>query len=501
ANIISHNLRIDPEILLLGGTEIDIAELYRVSQQSMDKQQKEMNQLNDSLSVLNTNFAQLHIQMERMQESINEQKKLFKEQGKELVEGKNKIISQSKELFDQQEQIEQKKELLEKQKESIHEQLVELSEQQSYIDRQLTKIKESEIVLDSLKGEINDKNYVLSKQSDIIYRQKVMVIMAVVIGLLSLIMLVSLISSYRYKTKKNRILTQQKIQIEKANLKLETTVKKLYDTITKLHETQTQLVASEKMASLGVLTAGIAHEINNPVNFIYTGINSLKNDYNDLLPLLDTIQVCSYETDYAFLKNKILELKSDIDYEEILEIIPQTIEDIHIGAERAADIIRGLRNFSRIDKDNIQDFDVHEGIDSALLLLQNKFKNHIKIEKNYSQLPKIECYPGKLNQVFLNIISNAIDAIDKEGLIIIRTHLNDDKINIEIEDNGKGISPQNINNIFDPFFTTKSVGKGVGLGLSISFGLIKDHKGSVEVNSTENIGTVFSISLPCILND
>jgi len=252
------------------------------------------------------------------------------------------------------------------------------------------------------------------------------------------------------------------------------------------------------MASLGVLTAGIAHEINNPVNFIYTGINSLNKDVVELTTLLTEILQQINARGGDELIGSINEIKKDGELDEILEIIPQTIEDIKVGAERAAEIIKGLRNFSRLDKDSMQISNIHEGLDSALLLLRNKFKNHIAVKKEYSQLPEIECYPGKLNQAFINVLSNAIDAIEKEGTITIRTWANEEKIYIQIQDSGKGIPTDVIDKIYDPFFTTKSVGKGVGLGLSITYGIIQEHNGKIDVKSVQNSGTTFTISLPCI---
>jgi signal transduction histidine kinase len=500
ANIINRNLIIDPEILLLGGTEIDVAGLYRTSQKSLEVLEIRMKLMNDSLSSLNNKISQTLRQIEDQQANISKQKKLFEEQGRELETGRIEINSRRTDIEKFKDIFHQQKDQLENQKTSLEEQLIDLSEQKAYTDLQQKEIRKSKAILDSLTGEINDKNLVLGQQSDIIKRQKLTVILAVIIGLLSLVVLISIINGYRNKVRKNKLLTQQKEEIEKINKKLEATNKSLYSTITKLSETQSQLVSSEKMASLGVLTAGIAHEINNPVNFIYTGINSLRKDYDELIFLIDEIDKTVIEKGSDELVVSVEKIRKNGDFSEIIEIIPQTIDDIKIGAERAADIIKGLRNFSRVDKDSMQLSDIHEGIDSALLLLKNKFKNHITVEKDYKQLPKIECYPGKLNQAFLNLIGNSIDAIEKEGKITIRTWPEGDQVFIQIEDTGKGIPPAIIDKIFDPFFTTKSVGKGVGLGLSITFGIIKDHNGKIDVKSEINSGTIFTISLPCIIN-
>jgi len=495
ANILNHNLKIDPEILLLGGTEIDIAGLYRSSQKEMEQLEYKMSRLGDSLAQLNQELSQIQIQIIEKQKNIENQQRLLYQQNLEVEKGKGDIAKHRNEILEQKIVMQKQNELLANQSASLREQLSELGDQQSYISKQQFEIQKGKVFLDSLTREIKNKNIVLDQKTSTIEKQKQTLIWAIIAGILAFLVLMSMVSGYRSKVQKNRQLTKQRDEIETINKKLEATNRSLYSTISQLNETQSQLVASEKMASLGVLTSGIAHEINNPVNFIYTGINSLRKDYEELISYVEKIDNLIRE------ENSLLEqaeqIKKDADYDEIKEIIPQTIDDIKIGAERAAEIIRGLRNFSRIDRDAMQVFNIHEGIDSALLLLRNKFKNHIKIEKNYGELPMIECYPGKLNQVFLNIIGNSIDAIEKEGVIAIETKLVGDHVVISINDTGKGIAPEIIDKIFDPFFTTKSVGKGVGLGLSISFGIIKEHNGKIDVKSETNKGTIFTISLPC----
>lgn len=495
ANILNHNLKIDPEILLLGGTEIDIAGLYRSSQKDMEQLEYKMSRLGDSLAQLNQDLSQIQIQIIEKQKNIENQQRLLDLQNLEVEKGKGEIAKHRREILEQKSVMQKQNELLSNQSAALREQLSELGDQQSYINKQQFEIQKGKVFLDSLTLEIKNKNIVLDEKTSTIERQKQTLIWAIIAGILAFFVLMSMISGYRSKVQKNRQLTKQHDEIETINKKLEATNRSLYSTISQLNETQSQLVASEKMASLGVLTAGIAHEINNPVNFIYTGINSLRKDYEELIGYVEKIDNLIRE------ENSLLEqaeqIKKDADYDEIKEIIPQTIDDIKIGAERAAEIIRGLRNFSKIDRDAMQVFNIHEGIDSALLLLRNKFKNHITIKKNYGPLPMIECYPGKLNQVFLNIIGNSIDAIEKEGVIVIETTLVEDHIDISIKDTGKGIAPEIIDKIFDPFFTTKSVGKGVGLGLSISFGIIKEHNGKIDVKSETNNGTIFTISLPC----
>jgi len=495
ANILNHNLKIDPEILLLGGTEIDIAGLYRSSQKQMEQLEFKMSQLGDSLSRLNQELSQIQQQIIEKQKNIENQQQLLEQQNLEVEKGKGDIAKHRNEILAQKCVMQKQNELLANQSASLREQLNELGDRQNYINKQQSEIKKGKVFLDSLTLEIKNKNIVLDEKADIIKRQQQTLVWAIIAGILAFLVLILMISGYRDKVHKNKQLTKQRDEIETINKKLEETNRSLYSTIQQLNETQSQLVASEKMASLGVLTAGIAHEINNPVNFIYTGINSLRKDYEELISCVEKIE--GLIRNENSLLQQVEQIKKDAELDEIKEIIPQTIDDIKIGAERAADIIRGLRNFSRIDKDAMQVFNIHEGIDSALLLLRNKFKNHITIKKNYGELPIIECFPGKLNQAFLNIIGNSIDAIENEGVIEIETRSVQDHVEVSIKDTGKGIPPEIIDKIFDPFFTTKTVGKGVGLGLSITFGIIKEHNGKIDVKSEVNTGTVFTISLPC----
>lgn len=497
ANVINHNLIIDPEILLLGGTEIDVAELYRNSQKSIENLQDKLVMMNDSFVVLNKRIHSAIDQLDAQKSKIDDQSKMLVIQKNELDEGRNKIKQNTAEIEQKQLKIQEQTELLNTHEGELKKQKEELEQRQRFISNQQLEIQDSRFVLDSLTSEIKAKNIVLGKQSTTIQRQKLTVILAITTIVLFIIVLVVIIIGYRGNLRKNKLLIEQKEKIENINNTLHSSNQSLFNTIGKLKETQSQLVNSEKMASLGVLTAGIAHEINNPVNFIYTGINSLKRDMDELLGIIVSIEEMVKEKSGDDLIKSIEETKIQLEYSVIVDIIQQTIDDIKVGAERTTEIVKGLRNFSRIDKDNKQMYNVHEGIESALLLLKNKYKNHIEIERSFGEVPAIECYAGKLNQVFLNIISNAIDAIHEAGKISIKTWNENNKVHIQFIDNGRGIPSDSIDKIFDPFFTTKNVGEGVGLGLSISFGIIKEHNGKIEVKSELNTGTTFTISLPC----
>ncbi len=269
-------------------------------------------------------------------------------------------------------------------------------------------------------------------------------------------------------------------------------------TFKELQQTQTQLVESEKMASLGVLTAGIAHEINNPINFISVGVNNLDRDFKDLITIINVCKDIPEEGEQLIEKAKVMnELKEKHYFDDILRTIPQTIEDINEGVKRTNIIIRGLMLYSRSEDEQLQRADVHESIDSALLLLTDKHKHKIEIIKNYkSHIKKINCFPGQLNQVFVNLLDNAMDSIDNKGTISIDTQSKNGELIISIRDTGKGIPEDIIAKIFDPFFSTKTEGKGTGLGLSICQGIIKKHKGRIEVESEAGKGTEFVMKIP-----
>lgn len=273
---------------------------------------------------------------------------------------------------------------------------------------------------------------------------------------------------------------------------------KVVSTLNKLKNTQEQLVQSEKMAALGILTAGVAHEINNPINFISSGAHSLGKDFKDLLQLLNSLKALPQDGESIKERSEIIrKLEEEYAYDELIQYIPQTIEDIKEGVNRTTEIIKGLLLYSRSDASELQKADIHESIDASLVLLKDKFKYTIKIVKKYDfTIEKIECYPGQLIQVFTNLIDNAIDAINNKGTITITTVLKNKQAVISIKDTGVGIPNVIITKLFDPFFTTKEVGKGTGLGLSICQGIINNHKGSIAVNSKIGNGTEFIITLP-----
>lgn len=262
-----------------------------------------------------------------------------------------------------------------------------------------------------------------------------------------------------------------------------------------LQETQSQLIQSEKMASLGQLVAGVAHELNNPISFIYANMKELENYINAIEEILKLLLSNMNDPDLQEkLREKITKENYDLEFikRDINSLINESVE----GGRRVKEVVQNLRNFSRLDEGEVKTVDLHEGLDSTLLLLNNEIKNRIEVVKAYGDLPKIECHPGQINQVFMNILINAIQAIEGDGKIWIHTQKLNDQVEIVIKDNGKGIPEKIKDKIFDPFFTTKPVGKGTGLGLNICYNIIKNHNGKISVESIENEGTSFKIILP-----
>lgn len=305
----------------------------------------------------------------------------------------------------------------------------------------------------------------------------------------------------------------QELELARETLeeRVETRTAELKEALKHLRETQAQLIQTEKMSSLGQMVAGVAHEINNPVSFVYGNLNYAWEYSQQLLEIVEL-----YHQHYPNPSEEIQECLEELDLEFIKEDLPKVLASMKQGSNRIATIVKSLRTFSRLDESEFKPADINEGIDSTLMILEHRLKfqpnyPEIKIIKEYGSLPLINCYAGQLNQVFLNLIANAIDAIDEHNQgrteeeiqtnpskITINTQLLDNKwINIAIADNGTGISEEVKAKLFDPFFTTKPVGKGTGLGLSISYHIIVEkHGGKIEFDSSVGAGTKFVVQIP-----
>ncbi len=266
--------------------------------------------------------------------------------------------------------------------------------------------------------------------------------------------------------------------------------------IAKLAEAQNQLLQSEKMASIGQLAAGVAHEINNPIGYVNSNLGSLDNYIQSIFGVVAAYEQAENSiTDSAALSN-VQAAKREADLEFLRGDIAALMAESLEGISRVKKIVQDLKDFSHVDEAEWQWTDLHGGIDATLNIVWNELKYKAEVIKEYGNLPEIECYPSQINQVFMNLLVNAGHAIEEHGTITIRTGAEGEQVWVEITDSGKGIAPENLTRIFDPFFTTKPVGKGTGLGLSLSYGIVEKHRGRLEVESEIGKGTTFRVWLP-----
>ena len=294
--------------------------------------------------------------------------------------------------------------------------------------------------------------------------------------------------------------------LQKSETESREKAKKLQQTLDELIKTQTQLIQAEKLSSLGQLVAGIAHEVNNPINFLQGNLLPANSYTQDLLELVNM-----YQQKFPMPGVEISEKIEEIELEFITEDLPKTLNSMNIATDRICELVKSLRNFSRLDEADMKPVDIHSGIDSTLLILNHRLKEKpnfptIQVLKEYADLPQVECYPGQLNQVFMNILANGIDALEESVAkgknsapqIRVMTKLIDKKwVMIKISDNGMGIPEHIQSKLFDPFFTTKPIGKGTGLGLSISYNIVVEkHKGLLKCVSSPSRGTEFTIEIP-----
>ncbi|WP_375739668.1 ATP-binding protein [Pseudomonas boanensis] len=259
--------------------------------------------------------------------------------------------------------------------------------------------------------------------------------------------------------------------------------------IRKLEKANAQLLQSEKLAAIGQLAAGVAHEINNPIGYVFSNLKTLTGYVNDLLRIVDSVDTVSSLED-------LQQLKRSLDYDYIRNDVEALIHESGDGIERVKKIIMALKDFSHIEEEAFHAADLHRGLDSTLNLVNNELKYKADVIKAYGELPAVECIPSQINQVAMNLLINAAHAIEGFGRITVRTGHEGAWVWLEVEDNGKGIEPRILHRIYEPFFTTKPVGKGTGLGLALSYNIVQKHNGRIEAFSQPGIGTRFRIWLP-----
>jgi len=279
------------------------------------------------------------------------------------------------------------------------------------------------------------------------------------------------------------IIVNDLTELKQASEKLRSDTRELEEVNRQMKETQTHLIQSEKMASLGLLVAGIAHEINTPIGSI--------NSNNDIL-----IRSVGKMRDFLNCEQCPPEVRENSEVVKIMKILEEINQNNRMACGRIINIIRSLKNFARLDEAERKTVNIHDGLDSTLTLVHHQLKRGIQVVKEYGDLPDVECYPNQLNQVFMNLLVNAEQAMPEKGTLTIRTSSDSDTAKVMISDTGVGISKENLARIFDPGFTTKGVGVGTGLGLSICYKIIQDHHGKIEVESEVGKGTTFTLTLP-----
>jgi len=312
------------------------------------------------------------------------------------------------------------------------------------------------------------------------------------------------VTEIRRKSEEIKALNERMME---TTTQLEAKNKRLEATLARLEETQAQMMHSEKMASIGQLAAGVAHEINNPTGFVSSNLKTLGDYQQDMSGLIEKYQhiIRSIETSNSAdqidpaIKEAVSEARyyeQDIDINYILGDIDELIDDCKEGTERIKKIVTDLKDFAHPGEDKLKSVDINHGLSPTLNVVNNEIKYKAVVETEYGDIPTVHAYPQQLNQVFMNILVNAAQAIDSNGRITIKTQAKNGHVEVLISDTGCGIAKEHLSRIFDPFFTTKEVGKGTGLGMNIAYNIIKKHNGAIDVQSEVGKGTTFKISLP-----
>jgi signal transduction histidine kinase len=536
ANMINAKLGAMPDLLLLGGTEIDVAQLYKESQDAHQQVLRQVSRLYDSLKIQGK-------EIEARNREIENQNILIEHQTEAIRLKEEEINSREKELEKLTSEIQRTMQTLNSKNEQIKSQLARIAKQEEEIENRNSVLDLIQKEIENQQAKIEEQKSELTALSSLVERQRFALYAFIVFCALTLGLIFFIYRSYKIKqianrelkslnrkiTERNKEISKQKHEIEEKNEELQTKNEEIVAqaeelqqaneeilstnealenqktelqlTLENLKMTQDQLVQSEKLASVGQLTAGIAHELNNPINFISGNVNPLKRDLKDIFDLLNLYDVIVRDQKLGETFGEVETMKENMDLRFLTAEIKSLLDGIGEGAHRSSEIVKGLRSFSRLDDEKFKKADIHEGIDSTLILLHNKTKNRIKIHKDYGSLPEIECLPSKINQVFMNILTNSIQAIEGKGDIYIETISSDIGIKICIRDTGVGMTPEIKKRIFEPFYTTKEVGSGTGLGLSITYGIIEQHGGHIDVISKPGKGTEFIISLPITQNN
>jgi signal transduction histidine kinase len=487
ANIIFAGLELAEEIILLKGTEIEIRALYLQAKKLWDDQQTVVAELKKRSDLQNKDIAYKNDSIMAMKNNIDENELKIANQMVVLARKDSLSTALNGKIVQQQALLNlnlfQTKKLFNEK--CANEELIR--NQKKIISRQLV-FSDSLSALNSKKQqELIDRNKALNEKETLIQKQAYWLVISILIILIVVASIVIISRAYILNRRARKKIAEQKEELETA--------------LQQLTSAQQQLVQSEKMASLGVLIAGIAHEINNPINFINTGVDGIEKVIEKVILLFSELNKLTAQSKEGEIK-KLVDLIQDIKFQRSLEVVPQLLANIKIGVKRTIGITNGLRVYACMDTEKKSLCDINQIIDSALLLVNPLINQEIEMIKKYGEIHQIKAFPGKLGQVFVNILSNAVDSIHgsdtqlEKHSITITTREIGKNIVLEFADTGKGIPPDVLPKIFDPFYTTKKVGKGTGLGMSISQSIIEEHNGKITAGNNSDRGVTFTIKIP-----
>lgn len=471
ANLIFEGFDIHVDIIELKGSEIDVRDLYRQTKNRLENEENKVRSLSEQIEHQAKNI-------EKQNKEINKKNTIIHKQSNTIDQKELRLKEINSKLLSQEERMKEKQKVLNQLQYEVTKVNKNLNLQKSKLDNQFYVLDTLSQSIVKKQNTIDEKNQILKeKEGEITFRNRAIILLFALSGIGIFLLIIV------YRTNKANILAKRTLALQKEELQA---------TLDKLTQAQDQLIQSEKMASLGVLVAGIAHEINNPINFISSGILGLKKSISDIAFVLE-----SYRKKYGDLpENKsIKDIENEYEIDYLLQANETMFTNINTGIERAVNIVTSLKTFSHENNEK-EVVDIHKNIDLALTILHNQYKYKVEVKKEYGQVPEIECYPGKMNQVFVNLLNNAAQAIKEKGVIKIKTFHKDEFLFISIKDNGCGIQAKNINRVFDPFYTTKEVGKGTGMGLSIVYNIVQNHAGEIFINSEVDKYSEFIIKLP-----
>jgi signal transduction histidine kinase len=487
ANIINQGLRIKPGMDGLGGSEVDLAKIFKQVRDSVRAMELRAEALKEQFDSLSINTAAATGIFLRQTEEIKDKNKEIQQKELQIILQTNALDSLRREFAESEKRLLELTDTLEKREDDLNVLTEEIDLQKDRVAEGNKTLEEQQNRIAAQNEEIEQREERLGEMSTIVSSQQSALIFLVLFLVVLVVLSFLIFTAYRARKRAAKKLADQKEDLARL--------------LEELQETQSQLVQSEKMASLGVLTAGIAHEINNAINFVYSGIHVLSDKFSEIKPVISRVsELNENEEDIKSTLQNLVKEREKASYDEAQGVIDQMITSIKVGAERTTEIVKGLRIFSRSETERKTKIDINDDIDVALLLLNSRHKDAVKIEKNLDDsIPEIDGYKGQLSQAFLNVINNSIDAVSekgKEGLVNVSTSLNRGTIEIAVKDNGKGMSEEDQQKIFDPFYTTKKIGAGTGLGLAITYGIVERHGGTIIVNSELGKGAEFIIKLP-----